>query len=77
MGASYKNNYQQYEYVPFPEIGCGSQFRVFDTHDGRVLKMPLTRWRAKHQCSDCSDEAITIAAFVSTKVAEIDYIDRL
>ena len=35
------------------------------------------RWRAKHQCSDCSDEAITIAAFVSTKVAEIDYIDRL
>ena len=43
MGASYKNNYQQYEYVPFPEIGCGSQFRVFDTHDGRVLKMPLTK----------------------------------
>lgn len=35
------------------------------------------RWRTKHQCSHCSDEALTIAAFVSTKVAEIDYIDRL
>lgn len=35
------------------------------------------RWRSKHVCSDCTEEATTIAAFVSTKVAEIDYIDRL
>jgi len=35
------------------------------------------RWRTKHVCSDCTEEATTIAAFVSTKVAEIDYIDRL
>ena len=34
-------------------------------------------WRSKHICTDCTDEATTIAAFVSTKVAEIDYIDRL
>lgn len=35
------------------------------------------RWRSKHVCTDCTEEATTIAAFVSTKVAEIDYIDRL
>jgi len=35
------------------------------------------RWRTKHTCSDCNEETTTIAAFVSTKVAEIDYIDRL
>lgn len=35
------------------------------------------RWRSKHICSDCTEETTTIAAFVSSKVAEIDYIDRL
>ena len=35
------------------------------------------RWRTKHVCVDCTEEATTIAAFVSTKAAEIDYIDRL
>jgi hypothetical protein len=35
------------------------------------------RWRNKHICTDCTEEITTIAAFVSTKVAEIDYIDRL
>jgi hypothetical protein len=35
------------------------------------------RWRQKHICFDCSDEAMTINAFVSARVAEIDYIDRL
>lgn len=35
------------------------------------------RWRSKHICTDCTEEATTIAAFVSTKAAEIDYIDRL
>jgi hypothetical protein len=37
----------------------------------------VKRWRSKHICSDCTEEAMTIAAFVSTKAAEIDYIDRL
>lgn len=37
-----------HEYVPFPEIGSGSQFRTFDTHDGRVLKMPLTKSETYH-----------------------------
>lgn len=35
------------------------------------------RWRAKHVCMDCTDEATTLTAFVSARVAEIDYIDRL
>lgn len=35
------------------------------------------KWRSKHVCSTCTKESTTIAAFVSTKVAEIDFIDRL
>lgn len=31
-----------HEYVPFPELGSGGQFHVYDMHDGRVLKLPLT-----------------------------------
>jgi hypothetical protein len=30
-------------YIPFPEIGSGSQFHVFDMHNDRVLKLPLTK----------------------------------
>jgi hypothetical protein len=30
-------------YMPFPEIGSGSQFHTFDMHNGRVLKLPLTK----------------------------------
>lgn len=32
-----------HQYVPFPEIGSGGQFHVFDMHNGRVLKLPLTQ----------------------------------
>ena len=35
------------------------------------------RWRTKHECTMCNSETTTIAAFVSTTVSEIDYIDRL
>lgn len=34
-------------------------------------------WRKKHHCSTCISEADTITAFITTKVMEIDYIDRL
>ena len=30
-------------YIPFPELGSGSQFHAYDLHDGRVLKLPLTK----------------------------------
>jgi hypothetical protein len=30
------------ELVSFPELGSGSQFRAFDMHNDRVLKLPLT-----------------------------------
>jgi hypothetical protein len=32
-----------HQYVPFPEVGSGGQFHVFDMHNGRVLKLPLTQ----------------------------------
>jgi hypothetical protein len=31
------------EYVPFPELGSGSQFHAYDLHNDRVLKLPLTK----------------------------------
>lgn len=31
-----------HEYIPFPEIGSGGQFHVYDLHNSRVLKLPLT-----------------------------------
>ncbi len=34
-------------------------------------------WRTTHHCSSCSKETDTLAAFISTQLAEIDYIDRL
>lgn len=37
------NMVQAVNYIPYSEIGNGSQFRAFDMHDGRVLKMPLTK----------------------------------
>ncbi len=35
------------------------------------------RWRTNHICTECSGEVNTIAAFVNTQIAELDYIDRL
>lgn len=43
MDKPYKTSHLQYEYIPFPELGHGSQFHTYDTHDGRVLKLPLTK----------------------------------
>lgn len=31
------------DYVPFPELGSGSQFHAYDLHNDRVLKLPLTK----------------------------------
>lgn len=31
------------DYVPFPEVGSGSQFHAYDLHTDRVLKLPLTK----------------------------------
>jgi hypothetical protein len=30
------------DFIPYPEIGHGAQFKAFDMHNGRVLKIPLT-----------------------------------
>lgn len=38
-----KFDYFDDTYVPFPEVGSGSQFHTFDMHNGRVLKLPLTK----------------------------------
>ena len=35
------------------------------------------RWGTAHICASCSQETNTIAVFISTQLAEIDYIDRL
>jgi hypothetical protein len=43
MNDPYQTSHLQYEYIPFPELGHGSQFHTYDTHDGRVLKLPLTK----------------------------------
>ncbi len=43
MNTLYMNQHLNDEYVPFPELGSGSQFHTYDTHDGRVLKIPLTK----------------------------------
>jgi hypothetical protein len=39
----YTNPHTANEYVPFPMVGQGSQHHAYDTHDGRVLKIPLTK----------------------------------
>jgi hypothetical protein len=43
MNTPYINQHLDDEYIPFPELGSGSQFHTYDTHDGRVLKIPLTK----------------------------------
>jgi hypothetical protein len=43
MKKRYTNLHRQFEYVPFPEVGSGSQFHAYDMYDGRVLKLPLTK----------------------------------
>jgi hypothetical protein len=62
----------------FPKLPSELEQFYIDTLDAAFTVEELEkRWRTKHICSDCTQEAMTIAAFVSTKVAEIDYIDRL
>lgn len=43
MSSRYTNKHRPFEYIPFPKLGSGSQFHAYDTHDGRVLKLPLTK----------------------------------
>lgn len=72
MTPKYINHHQLHEYVPFPELGSGSQFHAFDTHDGRVLKIPLTKEetavaiaRRRHNMNPLSAEE---AASVETRI---------
>lgn len=62
----------------FPKLPRQLESFYIETLDGGLTVDELTkRWRSKHACDSCSDERTTLAAFVSTQVAEIDYIDRL
>jgi hypothetical protein len=62
----------------FPKLPASLEEFYVQTLDAAFTVEELTkRWRTKHVCVDCTEEATTIAAFVSTKAAEIDYIDRL
>ena len=62
----------------FPKLPKSLETFYIQTLENAFTPEKLTeQWRSKHICSDCTDEATTIAAFVTTKVAEIDYIDRL
>jgi hypothetical protein len=74
MSELYTNRHQPKEYVPFPELGSGSQFRAYDMHDGRVLKLPLTKQetavaiaKRRHNVNPLSaDEAASIEARIHT-----------
>jgi hypothetical protein len=62
----------------FPKLPKSLEAFYIKTLEAAFTEEKLTQyWRTKHVCSGCTDEATTIAAFVSTKVAEIDFIDRL
>jgi hypothetical protein len=62
----------------FPKLPASlEKFYVQALDTAFTVKELEKRWRTKHICVDCTEEATTIAAFVSTKAAEIDYIDRL
>ncbi|HJP80854.1 MAG TPA: hypothetical protein VJ841_00455 [Candidatus Saccharimonadales bacterium] len=62
----------------FPKLPSKLEPFYTQTLEGAFTVAELEkRWRSKHICAGCTEEATTIAAFVSTKVAEIDYIDRL
>lgn len=68
-------NHQKHD---FPKLPHALESFYIQTLEAAFTVEELTkRWRTKHVCTDCTKEATTIAAFVSTKVAEIDYIDRL
>jgi hypothetical protein len=61
----YVNSHKENEYIPFPKIGQGSQHHAYDTHDGRVLKIPLTREETyltigerRHNINPRSDEEV-------------------
>jgi hypothetical protein len=64
------------EYVPFPELGSGSQFHAYDLHDDRVLKLPLTKAetavvlaRRRHNMDPLSsEEQASVEARVQTVV---------
>jgi hypothetical protein len=62
----------------FPKLPAKlEEFYIQTLDDALTVEELKKRWRSKHICVDCTEEATTIAAFVSTKAAEIDYIDRL
>lgn len=77
MGALYQTSQDPGEYVPFPELGSGSQFHVFDMHNGRVLKLPLTKQetyvvasKRRHNMNPLStDETATLDARVQTIIS--------
>lgn len=62
----------------FPKLPGDLETFYTETLEAAFTEAELKkRWRAKHVCTDCTDEATTLTAFVSARVAEIDYIDRL
>lgn len=64
--------------IDFPKLPRELEGFYIKTMDAALTVDELEkRWRINHACSDCNDEAMTMAAFVSAKVTEIDYIDRL
>lgn len=64
--------------IDFPKLPRQLEEFYAKTLSASLTEDELTRrWRHKHICGDCVGETATIAAFVSTKATEIDYIDRL
>lgn len=68
-------NHQKHDFPKLPQKL--ESFYIQTLEEAFTVEELTKRWRTKHVCTDCTQEATTIAAFVSTKVAEIDYIDRL
>lgn len=64
--------------IDFPKLPRAVEDFYISTMDAALTVDELEkRWRGNHACTDCNDETMTMAAFVSAKVTEIDYIDRL
>lgn len=64
--------------VDFPKLPQELEQFYIETMDNALTVEELNkRWRVNHTCTDCTDETMTMAAFVAAKVTEIDYIDRL
>jgi len=68
-------NHQKHDFPKLPQ--SLEPFYVETLQNAFTVDELRKRWRKKHLCSTCTNETTTLAAFVSERVAEIDYIDRL